>query len=307
MRDKNVDINQLKLAKYVFKKGEELLFRHDPFGPDLAISLFQDSIELLLWAIAKYVDADIEDTEPFQNYWKKINEKLDKNEKLSNKAKMLEINKARVNFKHKGIRVHDSEAVKYREYTETFLLDSMKKIFNIDYDLITFAEFLYHEEIKDKIIDAEKYYNNGDYSNCINKCAEAEVCINEIIDAHIFQSPKAIRNVYSDFFEDAFRSNQKQYAFVKFTREAFMEIQRMINTMRLTLIPAILHVNLWEFDIFKDLTPAIRKNEKGDFEIISAIRSYNEEQARFCLQFINKYALALQEASSFKYKDSIFL
>lgn len=38
--------------------------------------------------------------------------------------------------------------------------------------------------------------------------------------------------------------------------------------------PAILHINLWEFYIFKNLTPTIRKNEKGDFEIISSIRSY---------------------------------
>ncbi|MBI5055166.1 MAG: hypothetical protein HZB61_00930 [Nitrospirae bacterium] len=59
-----MDINQLKIAKYMFKKGEELLSRHDPFGPDLSISLFQDSVELLLWAIAKHVDADIKDIEP---------------------------------------------------------------------------------------------------------------------------------------------------------------------------------------------------------------------------------------------------
>lgn len=302
-----MDINQLKKVKYIFKKGEELLFHHDPFGPYLAVILFQDAVELLLWTIAKHVDADIEDIEPFQNYWKKINEKLDKGKKLANKAKMLELNKARVNIKHKGIQPHESEALKYREYTEKFLRDSIIKIFDVDYDLITLADFLYRHEIKDKIIEAEKCYNAGDYNNCIIRCAEAEAIIKGIIDDHILPPTKAIHNVYKEFFEDAFRSNEKQYAFVKFTRETFIEIQNMMSTMKLTLIPAILHINLWEFHIFKDLIPAIKLNERGDFKKISEIRSYNKEQAQFCLQFINKYAFALQEASSFKYNDSVFL
>ncbi|MBI5055892.1 MAG: hypothetical protein HZB61_04675 [Nitrospirae bacterium] len=220
---------------------------------------------------------------------------------------MLELNKARVNFKHKGIRTHDSEAIKYRKYTEDFLSNSMKNILDIDYNLITFTEFFYRKEIKDTIMEAERYYNKGDYTNCINKCGETEVFIKEIIDAHIFPSTKVIGKVYGEFFEDAFRSNEKQYTFVKNAREAFIEIQNIISTMKFTLIPAILHINLWEFHIFKDLIPSIIRNERGDFEIISKIRSYNEEQAQFCLQFINKYAFALQEASSFQYKESVFL
>lgn len=99
-----MDKKQLLLAKYILLRGQDLFSRDDPMSGGLAISLSQDSVEILVWTIAKELEAEVRDKDPFTKLLDSI-ESAKKNTArppLPLKAKLLELNSARVNFKHYG-------------------------------------------------------------------------------------------------------------------------------------------------------------------------------------------------------------
>jgi len=150
-------IQQLLLAKYLYQKGNEILSRQNPISSGLAISLFQDSVEILIWTIAKEFEASVNDNEPFFRLWdsiKSAKKNLNQTE-LPLKAKMIEMNKARVNFKHYGNLPDPSEALKFLAYTEEFLRTSMELFFNTKFGDVSFADLINNVQVKDKIKKAE--------------------------------------------------------------------------------------------------------------------------------------------------------
>jgi hypothetical protein len=132
-------INQLLLSKYIYGKGESLLDTNNPMSCGLAISLFHDAVELLLWTIAKEVDANIKERDSFIGLYDAITtgKKNKKHEEPPLKAKMVELNKARVNFKHFGNMPAPTDAIKFLGYTDDFLRESTKLFFNLDYEDIS--------------------------------------------------------------------------------------------------------------------------------------------------------------------------
>ena len=96
-------IEQVVIAKRIFTIAERYSQQSDPLSAGLAISLFQDSVEQLTWCIVKNLDLDVKDSEGFVSLLSKIEKKS--GESIPQKAKVLELNKARVGFKHYGNQI----------------------------------------------------------------------------------------------------------------------------------------------------------------------------------------------------------
>jgi len=67
--DKSMNIDRLLLSKYLFQNGEVFLRRDDPYSYGLAVSLFQDAVECLLYGIAVQVKASFPKKYGFMDYW----------------------------------------------------------------------------------------------------------------------------------------------------------------------------------------------------------------------------------------------
>ncbi len=67
-----MSIEQLAISKYLLLQGEKVLEENSPVSSGLAISLFQDTVESIIWVIVKEVEADVKGNVSFEQYWKII-------------------------------------------------------------------------------------------------------------------------------------------------------------------------------------------------------------------------------------------
>ena len=72
---RQMKLDKLLLAKYLFLNGQDFLRRDEPYSYGLAVSLFQDAVECLLYNIAILVEAPITIKNRniyFMEYWTSI-------------------------------------------------------------------------------------------------------------------------------------------------------------------------------------------------------------------------------------------
>ena len=169
-------MEQLLLSKRLFLSGANYSEKSDSISAGIAISMFQDSVEALLWHLIKELDLQVRDNESFTRYFDKI-DGIPPNEGLSKlplRAKMLELNKARVNFKHYGNLPDPSEARKFRTYTEDFLTLTMEGYCSISFDSLTLVELITFSDVKGCLREAESFLSEGDTERALQEVSKAK-------------------------------------------------------------------------------------------------------------------------------------
>jgi hypothetical protein len=288
-------VRQLLLAKYLFQKGKEILNEQNPFSCGLALSLLQDSAEIIIWTIAKEREATVTDNEPFSKLWdsiKSAKKNLDQVE-LPLKAKMIEMNKARVNFKHYGILPDPSEAVKFLGYMEEFLRASMELFFDIKFDDVSLADLINNLHIKEKIKKAEQYLTEGNTLESVKECAEVENLISEPL-YNIF--PQVDRNLSrASLLFDREKATE--------ARNVFQYISEYLNALRTLGIASMLNITLPDYLRFRVIIPNVSKTQSGSYRTVYKRTEYSREEADFCLKYVINYALAVQDKLSKRTQD----
>lgn len=280
-----MEIDQLLLSKVLFLNGQDFLKRNDAISYGVAISMFQDSAEVLLRAIIKHVDADVKENEPFTSLWAKIlSAKNNKNKiEVPFKSQMIEVNKARVSFKHFGHLPDSVLAFKFLDFTENFLRQSMKLFFDVNFDTMSMAELIKNKGIRDEIKKAEQWYAEGKYKECVEACTMAEI---EISDQLYKILPRfTLDNVDSGIFA---RGDK--------LKDLISNIASEIKKQRKLLIAALLNLKLQDIIKFTTLVPSISRTYGGKV-FINWVRGGqpSEEEANFCIQYVINYGLIVQD------------
>ncbi|MBN1516289.1 hypothetical protein JXA32_06945 [Candidatus Sumerlaeota bacterium] len=160
-------IDQLILSKRLFIQGQIFTEQNDPISAGMAISLFQDSVEMLCWGIIKQYDVPIKkEKTPFTSYADAIKEKTGR--QIQYWAKILDLNTARINFKHYGNLPNPSEAVKFSVYTEDYLRASFIDFFDKEYDEISLSLLIPFDDVRSHILCAEQNLRDDNYNECYN-------------------------------------------------------------------------------------------------------------------------------------------
>jgi len=189
-------ISQLLLSKRLYLFGSNFVEKPDPISAGMAISFFQDSIEIFCWSLLKELDAQVKDTTPFTSFFDLI-EKAPKNtesKKLPFKAKILELNKARVSFKHYGNLPDISEAKKFKEYTEEFLRVSFHDFFKTEFDSITLSQVIPFDDIRRAIMSSEKALGDDNLEECICELAKAKKLLFEKFAKYLPEVDRHLRD-----------------------------------------------------------------------------------------------------------------
>lgn len=151
-------ISQLLLSKRLFSEGKVFARRSDPISGGMAISLFQDAVELLVWALIKEKSVAVRDSAGFVD---QLNALASEGHKLADRPKVLELNRARIAFKHYGNLPAHTEAVKFQTYAEDFLKAGMQDFFGISFELLSMVSLVAFDEVKKHLEEAEKLLANG--------------------------------------------------------------------------------------------------------------------------------------------------
>lgn len=152
-------IDNLIQARFLFEKAQLIWEPYREITNGVAVSLLQDSTELALWAIIKRHSIDIKEKEVFTSLLDKtsINGRP-----LFGKAMVLELNRARVSFKHSGLCPASSDIPKFIENTGFFLRKNSEEFLEINFDEISLADTVSNSELRKLIKDAELSRDSDD-------------------------------------------------------------------------------------------------------------------------------------------------
>jgi hypothetical protein len=184
-------LSQLLLSKRLFLEGRDYSRRGDPVSCGLAISLFQDSVELYLWALIKERNISVRENSGFTKYLDVIEENQII---IPFRAKLLDLNKARVNFKHYGILPATEEAIKYLAYTEDFLKDAMEAHFSIDYDALSIVDLVIYDDVREELRVVERLKVESKLADAASHLAIVKSMLLGRLDKHV---PRVSQNLAS--------------------------------------------------------------------------------------------------------------
>jgi hypothetical protein len=160
-------VEQLITVKRIFAIAEHYSQQADPLSAGLAVSLFQDAVEQLSWCVAKHLDLDVKDSEVFTSLIAKIESRT--GAAVPYKAKIYELNKARIGFKHYGNLPAHSESEKFRAYTYDFLVLGSQRYLNIDFESISLVSLIRDSEIRRHLEVAQTALLSGDVNTAISE------------------------------------------------------------------------------------------------------------------------------------------
>lgn len=176
-------VEQILLAKRLFLIGETYSAETDPISTGLAISLFQDAIELLVWSVVKELDITVRDNEPFTALLKKIEDGTES--KLPHRAKLIELNKARIGFKHYGNLPASGESEKYRAYTRDFLLSACSRYLSVDFEDVSLTSLIELDGVREHLQKAEKFEADSEYQHAVSEAAKAWYLLQRHIENYL--------------------------------------------------------------------------------------------------------------------------
>ncbi|MDD9997586.1 MAG: hypothetical protein OXQ89_07545, partial [Rhodospirillaceae bacterium] len=135
-------VQRLALPQYLFREAERLLARKGPYSSGSATSLLQDAAEAFLWVLAEHKRIAVGDKESFPGLLSKVGERC--KGVPGHKAPLIRLNKARVNFKHHGIRVTDEDASSFLNNVQAFLSEISIEVLEVDFCSISLINAVGH-------------------------------------------------------------------------------------------------------------------------------------------------------------------
>jgi hypothetical protein len=252
----------------------------------LAISLFQDSVELLARTIADECAAEVKERTPFPKLWECIKNARGNTKKteLPLQGKMLKLNIARVNFKHHGNLPDVSEGQKFSTYTEDFLQEAMESFFNKDFDKISLGDLIQDPKISKVVKKAEQSQIEGDFDACMKACAKADQMISGMVREIIPELPQGFSN-FSRLFDREHTHSASSWVRV---------LDSYLRGLRHFSIAIATNIKLVDYVKFHAVIPDAVSYASGSWQFRMK-RKASKEDAYFCLNYVINYALAVQE------------
>jgi hypothetical protein len=175
-------ISQLLLSKRLFLEGSKYVIAADPVSCGIAVSLFQDAIELLVWALVKKRDVNVKDTSTFTSNLEAL--KTD-GCKIPNVPQVLELNKSRVGFKHYGNLPASVDAVKFQTTCTVFLQTVFTLYFDVNFDDLSALDVVPFPEVREHLRNAENFASKVQYRDAVGEASIANRLLFSMFDTYL--------------------------------------------------------------------------------------------------------------------------
>lgn len=183
--------SQLLLAKRLFIESEAYVDREDPVSGGIAISMLQDAVELYVWSLIKERGIQIKDQSSFTTNIEALQKA---GVPLPDAARLLELNKARVGFKHYGNLPAPEEAKKFRGYAEGFLRSAMREHFQVAFDQLSMVALIADPEVSMFLVEAEAHLTGSDASQAMGELSKAKAVLFSKLGSMVPRVPAQIKD-----------------------------------------------------------------------------------------------------------------
>jgi hypothetical protein len=291
MLSNEILLKRLALIKQLYKIGYEQSYQNESISV-FSLLAFHDSIEMFLKLVSEHKNINSSKFS-FIDYWTKITN-------LTLKESMRNLNSRRVNIKHKGLLPAKSEIEISRVNTTDFFEQNTKVQFDIEFKDVSLTELITYKTVKEFLTKSEKALINGNSDDCIENVAYA---FDELL--HVYSSNKSSWGMSPFFFG---KSMSFHSAFLmglsgNDTPDELKKIGDFIDDVKETIEQLQKVTKITSFGIdyreylkFKILTPNItRTMESNKVAEIYGSRKWTKENCQYCIDFVIKSALKLQE------------
>jgi hypothetical protein len=145
-------LRQLLLVRRLFDEATDFVERGDAVSCGIGISMLQDAAEQYIWALVKARALPARDQSGFV-------ENLDLLRKhghqMPHAADLLELNRARIGFKHYGNLPAPEDARRHRDQLESALRVAMRSHFDASFDELSSVDLVRDEEIRRYLLAAK--------------------------------------------------------------------------------------------------------------------------------------------------------
>lgn len=287
MLNTTVIIKRLALIKYLYKVGLEQSRQFETVAA-FSILTFHDSIEMFLKLVSEHLNIRSESAS-FLDYWTLI-------PNLSLKESMRHLNARRVNIKHKGLLPSKSDIEISRVNTIDFFDQNVKIQFGIDFNAISLIDLVNYENVRNVLMESQKFIDQDEYKPCIEKVA---IAFNELLFTYEQTKIYFFRNSPFSFSQDLSFYNsffmhiedKKLGDFVDKVKDSLEGIQKAIKII-------CLGIDYKKYAKFNLLTPEIHRWHEGGIDVDfdnRRVKKWTKDNCQFCIDFVLDSALKLQE------------
>lgn len=273
--------NRLLLAKYFYTRGCDILRDGGMFDPGLAVSLFQDAVEIALRACGALVHASPKDKIGFEPLWNEVNKALVAASKpeLRMKIQMDGLNKARVNFKHAGQVTDSRVAETCRIDTGEFLSRLTKEYFGKEFSSLSLVSFVLDDLERDHLQKAIDLLNASQRGEALLECSKALSHVHER-RGKFYGHGILVQGGNID-------ARVRQYV-----NNEIVELRKHVWDVDALVFAQACGVSASDFIVIRQVLPKIQGTE---VEFPVAVEWLTDDNVSRCIEFLAQYSIGLSQ------------
>jgi hypothetical protein len=149
----------LVTVKAILTEADLLSQKQTDVANGLAISLYQDSVELYLWSLVKKLNITVAEKAGFLSYISSLHAK---GHALLYQNQLTQLNTARISFKHYGNFPAASDVVRFGVVVKEFFNDSCHSDFGVAFADVSVTALVQDVEIRDALTLSERSISSDD-------------------------------------------------------------------------------------------------------------------------------------------------
>lgn len=267
-----VEAPQLVLVRQLANEADRQLERDDDFGHGLAVSLMQDAVELLIRIVIRTRSIEV----PARATWEQMADAISKSAsnddgKVPHRARLEDLNKARVAFKHSGTAPSKADAHRLVRFGLEFLEVAVPRLMGIEYGHISLCAAVRNEEVRALLVQAETMLAEGRWQDATIEAADA-VKLSEAALHTLLPKASSISGM----------------------RDEYSGLAPYLDRLRLLAVGALVNIDPIELLVFQAIVPSVHRSATGLRSVVSTRTHASQEEAEGAVEFATHFALAVE-------------
>jgi hypothetical protein len=267
------------LCQKLAREAEVRVTQPSDFDKGIGVSLMHDAVELFLWTACKVRHANVGDKTAFDDVLTKLEATL-RGAQLPMRASLVDLNKARVGFKHYGLKPSAMDAVRLVGYGRAFI-ELAGPVVGLDVYGVTRAQLVEAESVRVHLLSAEKALAGSDFERAMYYSALAVYEARKLFGVLLQTHPSIASKLARAFPDGPARVAMQGY---------FAHIDDTLKRLTLAVQASRMPSDPERDAKFARVAPQIVRTATGK-ETVSHQAPITSEYANFCVEYALEYGL----------------
>jgi hypothetical protein len=265
----------------MFLEASAYADRVDPVSSGIAISMFQDAVEIYIWTLVKERNITTKDQAGFVSNLEAV-QKAGFN--IPYGGKLLELNKARVGFKHYGNLPAHAEVGKFRAYVGDFLQAAMFEHFSVRFDELSLVDLVSDGKIREHLKLAEQNIAGASMREAAEELAKAKTLLFASLNKYV---PKV---------DSHLRDTDRLLNSIPGVRgvNTFAYLAEFLGALREASLVALFRLPLQDYNFLKGSLPSASRTSSGKWFLNHSRSQYSSDECTRALSCIVNLSIQLE-------------